>query len=133
MILTLIDPNPNTIFKTMMGIKTLRSLRRELILKIEILIADWRRIESLAPIGRKRIQIQNELSTQLILIKYLKKSCHSRYILAYPRLIPKCSFNPSVIIMIRKMKRTLASFNSGDTSIKSSLSSKSAPGSNPKS
>ena len=31
-----------------------RNLRRKVILKIEILIADWRRLESLAPIGRAR-------------------------------------------------------------------------------
>ena len=31
-----------------------RNLRRKVILKIEILIADWRRLESLVPIGRAK-------------------------------------------------------------------------------
>ena len=49
-----IKPQKLKRMKNHLGLALNFLLRRNLILKIEILVADWRRLESLAPIGRAK-------------------------------------------------------------------------------
>ena len=53
------------------AIRSVEKLRRKLILKIEMLIADWRRLESFAPIGRAK---ENLASIWIFVISKVKKS-----------------------------------------------------------